>query len=140
MTLKSAIIAYLKSNAGVLAVLTSAKVYANTAPTASPNPLLVVHSGGDVADRSLNKGLSGLSQARIEVDVYADDTDTFEALKTAVRKALDFVLNGTTVNTVSIRTCSLAQEEVDSYRVPTDSSQRGQFFETLNFSIWYDFK
>lgn len=101
----------------LLSPFVSGRVYAAVAPQKAPAPFIIIQRVAGERWRSL-QGPSGMGQARIQVDAYANDYYGAKALAVAIENILDgyrgIVLYGATSPQQSVRIggCSLL-EEVD---------------------------
>ena len=84
MNVKEALVSHLKANVATV----SDRVFADRLPQQPTLPSIVIHRISLIPVHS-HDGFSGLSMARFQVSVWADDHSTLEAVIAEVRTCLD---------------------------------------------------
>lgn len=79
-------------------------------------------------------GISGLSEARVQIDCYAATRTIANQLAEAVRIAIDAQRG--TFGTESVRTCHL-ENTFSSPEQPVDGSSEWRYVTTQDYLVWY---
>ncbi len=132
MSLETDLHAYLKANAGILAVATGGTYHVRR-PIDSSAPCLVIGRGAGERGHDLSGG-AGYAQPDFDLDCFATSFVTAKAIALAVRTALQGykgTMGSTVVHSV------IVSDETDLYAYAQNSSDVGMYHTALSATVLY---
>lgn len=123
---------YLTTQSGVKAICAE-RGYPDILPKDCLLPAFTYEVISEIPSHHLG-GTSGLRQARVQFDCYADSRKQANELDEAILAAIDMVRNtlgGTFCNTVQ------AQERISDSDKPEDGSDEWRFRTIRDYLVWY---
>jgi len=133
-TLKAGLVAALKADAGVSAIVGS-RVLPNHAPKTTALPLIVVHVPSDVRGNVFS-GHTDQRVARAVMECQAATDLVAENLARAVDALLGSYATGGTMSGCVVETC-LQQAETDDYMIAGNGSDAGTFVRVVDYRFDY---
>lgn len=135
MNLKENVHDWLASIGGVTDAVAAADIYIEVADSGATVPYITIAQISTDHEHHMG-GASGLAQARMQIDVWADSETNRNTVSEALRDAFDGYSGTMGDDSVNVRSVFLA-EEAETYEPPTDGSQQGVYRNRMDFTIWY---
>jgi len=129
---------YELSNAAAVSALVGSRIYpAGDVPQNPTRPYIAWFKVDNIHARHQG-GSSLLTQARFQLDAWAETGTAAEAIYEAVRGLLDNYAGelGDPADSVTVRSCTLDTDSSGS-APPTGGGPRGPQRQTMDFLIWY---
>ena len=135
MKIESALAAHLKADP---LIPVGERVYRDVAPTGALLPRIVFHRIAGIPSRH-QTGASGLVDAFVQVDCWADDPEEASVLGETVETSLDHLTDqvfGARGNLITIQSIVL-EDSFGDHEPLQDSSGQALYRTSMSFRVWY---
>lgn len=140
MSLKTGLFSYLSANAGIIALLgtgSACRVYPGLVPEDAALPYIRFRIISSEHVRHMT-GPSNMALRRVQFDIFGSGTVSVESVFSALRGALESYLGtmGSGGSAVTILSSGIETERDDTV-APTDGSQVGLEYRSVDVNIWH---